>query len=66
MKLSRASSNAEILGVLNQVADAVAVVLESNTDWGLSGVRHTQYSVDVAADNAALAILHAAGCAVRD
>ena len=64
MKLSRASSNADILGVLNEVADAVAVVLESNTDWGLSGVRHTQYSVDVAADNAALAILHAAGCAV--
>ena len=64
MKLSRSSSNADILAVLNQVADAVAVVLESNTDWGLSGVRHTQYSVDVAADNAALAILHAAGCAV--
>jgi myo-inositol-1(or 4)-monophosphatase len=64
MKLSRSSSNAEILAVLNEVADAVAVVLESNTDWGLSGVRHTQYSVDVAADNAALAILHAVGCAV--
>jgi fructose-1,6-bisphosphatase/inositol monophosphatase family enzyme len=64
MNLSRSSSNADILAVLNQVADAVAVVLESNTDWGLSGVRHSQYSVDVAADNAALDILHAAGCAV--
>ena len=64
MLLSRASSNADILDVLHQVADAVAVVLESNTDWGLSGVRHTQYSVDVVADNAALAILHKAGCAV--
>ena len=40
MMLSRSSSNADILAVLNQVADAVAVVLESNTDWGLSGVRH--------------------------
>ncbi|MEY2779567.1 MAG: hypothetical protein RL623_747, partial [Actinomycetota bacterium] len=64
MNLSRASSNADILAVLNEVADAVSGVLETNTDWGLSGVRHTQYSVDVAADNAALAILHRAGCAV--
>ena len=64
MKLTRSSSNAEILAMLNQVADAVSVVLSSNTDWGFSGVRHTQYSVDVAADNAALAILHEAGCAV--
>jgi hypothetical protein len=60
MALTRSSTNAEILAVLHRVADAVSVVLASNTDWGLSGVRHTQYSVDVAADNAALAILHEA------
>jgi fructose-1,6-bisphosphatase/inositol monophosphatase family enzyme len=64
MRLTRHSSNAEILQVLNNTADAVSKVLEANADWSLSGIRHTQYSVDVRADNAALAILHEAGCAV--
>ena len=64
MRLTRHSSNAEILQVLNNTADAVSKVLEANTDWSLSGIRHTQYSVDVRADNAALALLHEAGCAV--
>ena len=64
MRLTRHSTNADILQVLNNTADAVSQVLEANTDWSLSGIRHTQYSVDVRADNAALAVLHAAGCAV--
>jgi fructose-1,6-bisphosphatase/inositol monophosphatase family enzyme len=64
MRLSRHSTNAEILQVLNNTADAVSQVLATNTDWSLSGIRHTQYSVDVRADNAALAVLHEAGCAV--
>jgi myo-inositol-1(or 4)-monophosphatase len=64
MRLTRHSSNAEILQVLNNTADAVSQVLTTNTDWSLSGIRHTQYSVDVRADNAALAVLHEAGCAV--
>lgn len=64
MRLTRHSTNAEILQVLNNTADAVGKVLEANTDWSLSGIRHTQYSVDVRADNAALAVLHEAGCAV--
>ena len=64
MRLTRHSSNAEILQVLNNTADAVSQVLATNTDWSLSGIRHTQYSVDVRADNAALAVLHEAGCAV--
>ena len=64
MRLTRHSTNAEILQVLNNTADAVSQVLATNTDWSLSGIRHTQYSVDVRADNAALAVLHAAGCAV--
>jgi len=64
MRLTRHSSNAEILQVLNNTADAVSQVLATNTDWSLSGIRHTQYSVDVRADNAALALLHEAGCAV--
>ena len=64
MRLTRHSTNADILQVLNNTADAVSQVLEANTDWSLSGIRHTQYSVDVRADNAALAVLHVAGCAV--
>ena len=64
MRLTRSSSNEEILAVLNEVADVITAVLASNTNWGLSGLRHTQYSVDVDCDNAALAILHDAGCAV--
>ena len=62
--LSVSSSNAEILAVLHEVADAVYGVLSTNTDWGLSGKRATQYSVDLRADAAALEVLHAAGCAV--
>jgi myo-inositol-1(or 4)-monophosphatase len=64
MTLSRASSDAEILAVLHRVADAVGEVLATNTDWSLSGKRKTQYQVDVLADDAALAILHEAGCTV--
>ena len=64
MRLTRSSSNKEILAVLHEVADAITAVLASNTNWGLSGLRHTQYSVDVDCDNAALSILHDAGCAV--
>ena len=64
MRLTRHSTNADILQVLNNTADAVSQVLATNTDWSLSGIRHTQYSVDVRADNAALAVLHEADCAV--
>jgi myo-inositol-1(or 4)-monophosphatase len=63
-KLTTASSNAEILRVLHDAADAAYAVLSTNTDWGLSGKRPTQYSVDLRVDAAALEVLHAAGCAV--
>jgi len=62
--IDASSSNEEILDVLHRTADAVAGVLQANTDWSLSGQRATQYSVDLAADAAALAVLHGAGCAV--
>ena len=62
--LSVASTDAEILAVLQETADAAYGVLSTNTDWGLSGKRPTQYSVDLRADAAALEVLHAAGCAV--
>lgn len=64
MQIDASSSNEDILDVLHRTADAVAGVLQSNTDWSLSGKRATQYSVDLAADAAALAVLHEAGCAV--
>lgn len=62
--ITASSSNEEILGVLDRVADAIGMVLASNLDWSLSGLKHTQYSVDVLADDVALAILHEAGIAV--
>ena len=64
MALDASSPNEEILDVLHRTADAVAGVLQANTDWSLSGKRATQYSVDLAADAAALEVLHGAGCAV--
>jgi len=63
-KLSVSSSNDDILRILHETADAAYAVLSTNTDWGLSGQRPTQYSVDLRADAAALEVLHAAGCAV--
>jgi fructose-1,6-bisphosphatase/inositol monophosphatase family enzyme len=62
--ISVSSSNEEILGVLHRVADAISIVLVANLDWSLSGLRATQYAVDVRADDVALAILHEAGMAV--
>lgn len=63
-RLTQASSDDSILEVLHEVADAVRAVLDRNTDWGLSGKRKSQYQVDLACDEAALAILHGAGCRV--
>ena len=62
--ITAASSNEEILAVLHRAADAVGTVLASNKDWSLSGMRPTQYSVDVRTDDVALAILRDAGMAV--
>lgn len=62
--VDRRSSDEAILSLLHRVADAVHGVLAATTDWSLSGVRRTQYSVDLAADAAALELLHGAGCAV--
>ncbi|MBM3805662.1 MAG: inositol monophosphatase [Actinobacteria bacterium] len=63
-RLNKSSSNAEILAVLNETADAVGAVLRANTDWSLSGLRDTQYSVDLRADAAGLEALRGAGVAV--
>lgn len=52
------------LGLLHDVADAVASAMRGVTDWGPSGHRDGQYALDVAADDAALAVLHRAGVGV--
>jgi myo-inositol-1(or 4)-monophosphatase len=53
-----------LLRVLDDVATAVRQSLDDLDDWGPSGVRPGQYRLDLAADGAALPILHAAGLAV--
>lgn len=63
-RLTKSSSNSEIMAVLNETADAVGIVLRANKDWSLSGFRDTQYAVDLRADAAALEVLTAAGVAV--
>ncbi len=53
-----------LLRVLDDVAGAVRLALDELDDWGPSGVRPGQYKLDLAADAAALPILHGAGLAV--
>lgn len=55
---------ADRLGLLHEVADAVAAAMHSVTDWGPSGDREGQYVLDVTADEAALAVLQRAGVGV--
>jgi len=55
---------ADRLGLLHDVADAVATAMRTVTDWGPSGVRVGQYALDVTADDAALAVLRKAGVGV--
>ena len=55
---------ADRLGLLHEVADAVAVAMRTVTDWGPSGERDGQYALDVVADEAALAVLARAGVGV--
>lgn len=53
-----------MLAVLHQAADAVATVLATVEDWGLSGQRDGQYLADLATDVAALDVLRAAGLGI--
>ena len=46
------------------IADAVGEALRDNSDWGLSGARAGQYSVDLVADEIVLAALAAADLSV--
>jgi fructose-1,6-bisphosphatase/inositol monophosphatase family enzyme len=53
-----------LLAVLLEAAGAVRVALDDLDDWGPSGRRPGQYKLDLAADAAALPILHGSGLAV--
>jgi myo-inositol-1(or 4)-monophosphatase len=52
------------LGLLHDIADAVATAMKTVTDWGPSGERDGQYSLDIIADGAALDVLRRAGVGV--
>ncbi len=54
----------ELLGVLDDAADAVTRTLAVLEDWGLAGTRAGQYRSDLAADDAAVGVLTRAGLAV--
>jgi len=53
-----------LLAVLDDAVDAVRSALEGLEDWGPTGGKQGQYHLDLAADAAALPVLHGAGLAV--
>jgi myo-inositol-1(or 4)-monophosphatase len=54
----------DLLAVLTKAVDAVHGALAELEDWGPAGTKPGQYRLDLAADAAALDILHSAGLAV--
>jgi myo-inositol-1(or 4)-monophosphatase len=54
----------QMLGVLDDAVQAIRQALDGLSEWGLAGTRPGQYHLDLAADGAALPILHGAGFAV--
>lgn len=54
----------DVVTLFAAIADDVGAALHANADWGLSGVRDGQYSVDVIADEIVLAALDEAGLSV--
>jgi fructose-1,6-bisphosphatase/inositol monophosphatase family enzyme len=53
-----------LLEVLRETAAAVRTALDALDDWGLAGTRPGQYRSDLAADDAAIAVLDKAGLGV--
>lgn len=53
-----------LLQVLGETADAVRAALDGLDEWGPAGTKPGQYRLDLAADAAALPILHGAGLEV--
>ena len=54
----------EILDILRSAADAVVDALSTFEGSGLSGIRHSQYNLDLVADQAACAVLLGSGLSV--
>ena len=57
-------SDAALLGAMHDAATAVRAALDGLADWGIAGTRAGQYKSDLVADEAAVAILRAAGVGV--
>ena len=57
-------SDASLLAALHDAATAVRAALDGLADWGRAGTRPGQYKSDLAADEAAVAVLLAAGVGV--
>jgi myo-inositol-1(or 4)-monophosphatase len=57
-------SDASLLAALHDAATAVRSALDGLSDWGTAGTRAGQYKSDLAADDAAVAVLLAAGVGV--
>ena len=55
---------ADALELFGKITDACAAIVASNRDWGLSGQRESQYSVDLLVDAACVPPLLAAGYSV--
>ena len=56
--------NPDRLGLLHDVADAIAAAFRDVSDFGPSGLRGGQYALDVVANDAALPLLRGAGLGV--
>lgn len=54
----------QVAALFRSIANQCASILTGNDDWSMSGDRATQYSIDVAIDQACIRALHAAGFAV--
>ena len=59
-----AVDNSELLFVLHSAVDAVVAAFDGHDDWGLAGGRPGQYTSDLVADDAAVAVLTDAGLRV--
>jgi myo-inositol-1(or 4)-monophosphatase len=57
-------TDGSLLGALHDAATAVRSALDGLADWGVAGTRAGQYKSDLVADEAAVAILLAAGVGV--
>src|SRR2546423_12621189 len=54
----------DLVDVLREAATAVRAALDVLEDWGLAGTRPGQYRSDLAADEAAIAVLDKAGLGI--